>query len=256
MRILIVDDSIVIVKMTSTLLQRQGHLVYTASNGLEGVTTIRQSLEGELPPIDVVLMDFQMPVMGGVEAIREIRMLERSVPVSEARLKDDALERFNRSKLDHNSGKYVLKSPKNLRRATSAVSRDSNEDISIVSFEDENSRRSISYSKAKSPKSNRAIANSLVAAANSNKVNQSFFSSSSRRYVRHYIIGFSAKSDPHLTSEAYTAGIDAFMPKPFTVQSFNEIMMKLISSSGLTTSSITSTKVTKHDAGGIEFRRF
>jgi len=42
-----------------------------------------------------------------------------------------------------------------------------------------------------------------------------------------YIIGVSANSDPDTIQEAFVAGVDAFIPKPFTVQMFNSTFSKL-----------------------------
>lgn len=222
LRILVVDDSIVIVKMACTLLQRQGHTVYTAAHGLEGINLVRQSLEGELPPIDVVLMDFQMPVMDGIEAVREIRTLERSLSVDESRLKEDAVERSHRSTTsDGLSGRSIgMKSPKHRNRT---LSKDNKEDLCVVSLEDDSKSISISRDKyLDNPKPDKASLD--------NSAHSQAYSSNTRRYVRHYIIGFSAKSEPGLIAEGFSAGIDAFMPKPFTLQTFNETMMKLIHS--------------------------
>ncbi len=71
-RVLVVDDSATILKMTSLSLTRQGHEVFTAENGLVATELcIRDSF-------DVILMDFQMPIMNGIEAIKAIRELERT----------------------------------------------------------------------------------------------------------------------------------------------------------------------------------
>jgi CheY-like chemotaxis protein len=76
-KILVVDDSLPILKMVSTMLQKEGYHVDTAKNGQQAVNIIHTSLE-ETNRIHYrcILMDLQMPVMDGFHAIRLIREYE------------------------------------------------------------------------------------------------------------------------------------------------------------------------------------
>ena len=56
------------------LLVRRGHSVELASNGNEVLTAIDKQQD---PPFDVVLMDVQMPEMGGLEATAAVRQREK-----------------------------------------------------------------------------------------------------------------------------------------------------------------------------------
>ena len=69
-RVLLAEDNPVNRQLVAGLLQRRGHVVTVAHNGREALTAI------ELQEFDVVLMDVQMPEMGGLEATRLIRERE------------------------------------------------------------------------------------------------------------------------------------------------------------------------------------
>jgi len=42
-----------------------------------------------------------------------------------------------------------------------------------------------------------------------------------------FVIAFSANSDSETIKEAFSAGVDEFIPKPFSIQTFNEAIQRL-----------------------------
>lgn len=66
-KILLVDDSPLLLKIGKSLLEKSGHEVFTANNGLEAVAAAKK----ELPQI--IFMDAEMPDMDGITACRTIK---------------------------------------------------------------------------------------------------------------------------------------------------------------------------------------
>ena len=70
-RVLLVEDNEINQQVAEEILQQAGLVVRIANNGKEAVEMVKAG------NFDVVLMDIQMPVMGGFEATQEIRRDER-----------------------------------------------------------------------------------------------------------------------------------------------------------------------------------
>ncbi|MFZ6753308.1 ATP-binding protein [Undibacterium sp. Dicai25W] len=77
LNILIAEDNAINQALMVNLMSRQGHKTCIANNGAEAVTMWQ---EGKF---DLILMDMQMPVMGGMDATREIRRIEQEKNITQ-----------------------------------------------------------------------------------------------------------------------------------------------------------------------------
>jgi len=74
LRILLVENDQVSITFSESLLRKLGHKVIIAENGRECIAVLENG------GFDIVLMDIQMPIMNGDEALREIRSKEQGTP--------------------------------------------------------------------------------------------------------------------------------------------------------------------------------
>ncbi len=72
LRILLAEDNVVNQRLAVRLLEKRGHSVAVAVNGYDALAAL------ERETFDLVLMDVQMPGMGGLETTAEIRRRERA----------------------------------------------------------------------------------------------------------------------------------------------------------------------------------
>jgi chemosensory pili system protein ChpA (sensor histidine kinase/response regulator) len=66
-KVMIVDDSVTVRKVTSRLMERQGWEVTTAKDGLDAMNQLQ-----DIYP-DIVLLDIEMPKMDGFEVLKSVR---------------------------------------------------------------------------------------------------------------------------------------------------------------------------------------
>ena len=73
-RVLLVEDNAINMEIAHAILEEEDLNITEAKNGKEALEIFQNS---KLNEYDVVIMDVMMPVMDGLEATKEIRMLER-----------------------------------------------------------------------------------------------------------------------------------------------------------------------------------
>ena len=78
LRILLAEDNEVNQMVVQAMLNKEGSTLVTVSDGAQAVDAVRQAGAGAF---NVVLMDIQMPVMGGYEATRFIHEIDPDLPV-------------------------------------------------------------------------------------------------------------------------------------------------------------------------------
>ena len=75
-RVLIVDDELAIVESLAEILEFAGYEVVVAANGREGLAEVAKG-------VDLLLVDYMMPVMDGLQMVRALRAdrRHRKLPV-------------------------------------------------------------------------------------------------------------------------------------------------------------------------------
>ncbi|MBI4397003.1 MAG: response regulator [Elusimicrobia bacterium] len=74
-KILVVDDEPVIRQLVTKHLEKRGHAVFTASDGVEAMALVQR----EKPHL--VLLDIRMPNMDGIEFLQQVRKISQDILV-------------------------------------------------------------------------------------------------------------------------------------------------------------------------------
>jgi DNA-binding response OmpR family regulator len=100
MKILVVDDEVLLVKGIRFNLQNEGYEVITGSNGLEAVQLARD------PSVNLIVLDVMMPQMDGLTACSKIREFS-NVPIIMLTAKVDDMDKL--MGFDHGADDYLTK---------------------------------------------------------------------------------------------------------------------------------------------------
>jgi two-component system response regulator len=74
-RLLLVEDSEMLLRALESFFKKAGCQVHSANNGLQALEILEQF------SFDLVMSDIQMPLMGGLELLREIRLRNPRTPI-------------------------------------------------------------------------------------------------------------------------------------------------------------------------------
>lgn len=84
--ILLVDDDLELTELLAELLRFEGFDVYSVHNGQEALTEL------ELQSYDLILLDVMMPVLNGIETLKQVRQRYQT-PVLMLSARDDQIDR-------------------------------------------------------------------------------------------------------------------------------------------------------------------
>lgn len=125
-KVLVVDDEHNLREMISSYLQNEGFETLEAANGNSAVQTIKND------QIDIVLLDIMMPEMDGYEALKEIRFIQKKLPVIMLTAKTDEIDKI--VGLEMGADDYITK-PFSLRelsaRMKAVLRRATNDDEDV-----------------------------------------------------------------------------------------------------------------------------
>ena len=100
-KILIIEDDFMIAESTQTLLKYQGFDVDWVNNGIDGLKKIQHE------QVDVVLLDLGLPMMDGMQVLKQIRQNQPNLPVLIISARDQLQQRVDG--LNQGADDYLVK---------------------------------------------------------------------------------------------------------------------------------------------------
>lgn len=105
-RVLLAEDNEISQQVVIEFLEYEGCIVVLAENGREALKILTEAKDDYF---DLVLMDLQMPLMGGYEAVREIRKIERYNKIPIIAMTADARKGVEKDIISGGMNDYVAK---------------------------------------------------------------------------------------------------------------------------------------------------
>ncbi len=132
LKILVADDNIINQRIISNMLSKLGHELVAVENGALACSKVEEE------DFDLILMDIQMPVLGGIDATKWIRAMDESkakLPIvgCTADAFPEQLERFKQAGMQD-----VVTKPINRTRLLTAINEVLDENIHILAVESAN----------------------------------------------------------------------------------------------------------------------
>ena len=100
-RILIVEDETKLARLIARVLREEGYAAETAGNGREGLTRALSD------PFDLLILDWMLPDLSGIQILRRLRAAEVNVPVLMLTARDQIEDRVEG--LDAGADDYLPK---------------------------------------------------------------------------------------------------------------------------------------------------
>ena len=119
-RILIVEDEANIVKLISIRLERLGHSINSADNGVDALDIAR-----EITP-DLILLDVMIPVLNGFQVLQRLKADPATAPIPVLMLTARGHERDIVAGLEGGADDYIIKPfsfPELIARVSTALAR-------------------------------------------------------------------------------------------------------------------------------------
>jgi two-component system chemotaxis response regulator CheY len=104
MRALVIDDSRTVRAIIGKILREEGLEVIEAANGVEGLEQLRQ-----VPGVELVLVDWNMPEMNGLDFIRAVRSDRAYDPVRIMMVTTETEQGQVLRALDAGANEYLMK---------------------------------------------------------------------------------------------------------------------------------------------------
>jgi DNA-binding response OmpR family regulator len=119
-RILIVEDEANIVKLISIRLERLGHSINSADNGVAALDIARESAP------DLILLDVMIPVLNGFQVLQRLKADSATAPIPVLMLTARGHERDIVAGLEGGADDYIIKPfsfPELIARVSTALAR-------------------------------------------------------------------------------------------------------------------------------------